>query len=441
MYRSRQRTWRAMTTWLAVILMTMNSAFGSGHLFSRMRACGSKPCGQQAVTCCVSPCETHCSSSAPQTSSRRRARGCFRQRVEQSQPSGCCGYDSMSTPTYSYESAGSDCWSGSVVMGSSYVGEVVYDGGYVDCGSVSSTCCSNDGYEVLSGDLYVESSDGGCSGTVVCESSCGCSDSSDCSGEVVVDGGCCGCSGSSGCSGCSGDVMTDGGEIMSDGCSSAGCADVEITEPAGEAVQTEDTDASDVPATTPADPVPTTKPDAPATPSSADAAGDEAAPTDDAPDDVDFDEDAYDEMGDLDDLPADPPALTEPADAADPALMEPADHPPELTEPADAIDSVDPVDPADPAEPPATDGGDESIDDLFGSSDQQPRVRRWQDNTGRFETVAQLSKINDTSVRLLKTNGRFCTVPLSRLSHGDFEYVQMQASRMGLSPLSRVASR
>ncbi len=50
-------------------------------------------------------------------------------------------------------------------------------------------------------------------------------------------------------------------------------------------------------------------------------------------------------------------------------------------------------------------------------------VRVWVDNTGNYGTTGRLIELNRDSVRLLKSNGRTCTVPNWRLSKADAAYV------------------
>lgn len=50
-------------------------------------------------------------------------------------------------------------------------------------------------------------------------------------------------------------------------------------------------------------------------------------------------------------------------------------------------------------------------------------MRTWNDNSGTFSVEGRLILITETYVRLLKTNGRTCTVPFDRLSQADAEYV------------------
>jgi len=61
-------------------------------------------------------------------------------------------------------------------------------------------------------------------------------------------------------------------------------------------------------------------------------------------------------------------------------------------------------------------------------------VRTWIDNTGLFSTKGRLIEINRTNVRLMKPNGRTCTVPHSRLSEADAAYVD-SISKQQQAPL------
>lgn len=53
----------------------------------------------------------------------------------------------------------------------------------------------------------------------------------------------------------------------------------------------------------------------------------------------------------------------------------------------------------------------------------QTEMRTWQDDSGTFSTEGRLILITETFVRLLKPNGRTCTVPVERLSAEDAAYV------------------
>jgi hypothetical protein len=58
-------------------------------------------------------------------------------------------------------------------------------------------------------------------------------------------------------------------------------------------------------------------------------------------------------------------------------------------------------------------------------------MRTWVDNTGNYSCRGRLVSLLDGHVRLLKDNGRTSTVPLSRLSANDVQFVDRQASAGG----------
>jgi hypothetical protein len=79
----------------------------------------------------------------------------------------------------------------------------------------------------------------------------------------------------------------------------------------------------------------------------------------------------------------------------------------------------------------------EEKDPLFGSAPSvlheagglaSNEMRQWTDNTGSFSCRGRLVRFYEGQVRLLKENGRTTTVPLARLSTGDLEFVNRQAS-------------
>jgi hypothetical protein len=55
-------------------------------------------------------------------------------------------------------------------------------------------------------------------------------------------------------------------------------------------------------------------------------------------------------------------------------------------------------------------------------------LRLWTDNSGNFSCRGRLIRFYEGQVRLLKENGKTTTVPLARLSTGDLEFVNRQAS-------------
>jgi hypothetical protein len=69
------------------------------------------------------------------------------------------------------------------------------------------------------------------------------------------------------------------------------------------------------------------------------------------------------------------------------------------------------------------------------SLDSTP-YRVWIDNTGRYSTEGRLIKITKDYVRLLKRNGRTCTVPHERLGDADAAYVEAIAEELAKSRLA-----
>jgi hypothetical protein len=96
-----------------------------------------------------------------------------------------------------------------------------------------------------------------------------------------------------------------------------------------------------------------------------------------------------------------------------------------------------PAAPAAPAKPAPA--------DPFGAVERQSAellvMRRWQDNTGKFSVNGKLFEILDGKVRLLKDNGRTCTVPMYRLSPADADYVRLVIARLGTGSLGQLASQ
>jgi hypothetical protein len=70
-------------------------------------------------------------------------------------------------------------------------------------------------------------------------------------------------------------------------------------------------------------------------------------------------------------------------------------------------------------------------------------MRQWVDDTGTFRVKGQLILILEGKVRLLKETGRTTTVPLTRLSAADRQYVEDVISRYGtdLTQLGQLAAR
>jgi hypothetical protein len=88
---------------------------------------------------------------------------------------------------------------------------------------------------------------------------------------------------------------------------------------------------------------------------------------------------------------------------------------------------------------------DGRLDGLFGPSRNQSEetdatrtisfisnrmpFRAWWDNTGNYRTIGSLLVVGEDHVRLIKANGRTCTVPFHRLSDADLKYVQAQVEQ------------
>src|SRR5688500_18729894 len=54
----------------------------------------------------------------------------------------------------------------------------------------------------------------------------------------------------------------------------------------------------------------------------------------------------------------------------------------------------------------------------------QASGREWSDSTGKFKVDAELADVTAESVRLRKSSGEFTTVPLTRLSKADQDFVK-----------------
>jgi len=113
------------------------------------------------------------------------------------------------------------------------------------------------------------------------------------------------------------------------------------------------------------------------------------------------------------------PAMKEPAVPAEPVPAVPATPAPAVEE--NLFD--EPADKPAPAEPKAE-------NDPFSTTGPLPiqPVRRWIDDTGLHETVGRLVEVQPDRIRILKANGRFALVPLSRLSRHDQNHIATQQS-------------
>jgi hypothetical protein len=72
-------------------------------------------------------------------------------------------------------------------------------------------------------------------------------------------------------------------------------------------------------------------------------------------------------------------------------------------------------------------------DDPFSALPAEP-VRRWFDDSGSHDTVGRLVEVHPDHVRIIKLNGRFTTVPRSRLSTADQSYVTTMGERLAAKP-------
>jgi hypothetical protein len=116
------------------------------------------------------------------------------------------------------------------------------------------------------------------------------------------------------------------------------------------------------------------------------------------------------------------PALKEESSAkpAPPKPAPPAPVKPAPPEPAPAMPAPPaPVKPAPPEPAPA----EKAAAPATQAARDLPPYRTWTDITGNYHTQAQLVDVLGDAVRLLKSNGRTCRVPLDRLSVADRQYV------------------
>jgi hypothetical protein len=87
----------------------------------------------------------------------------------------------------------------------------------------------------------------------------------------------------------------------------------------------------------------------------------------------------------------------------------------------------------------------DELDALFGlgANTRSPdfggaEYRQWVDNSGAYQVKARLAVIYADKVKLMKENGKFTTVPLSRLSEADFGYVNWVASSLTKGSAARL---
>ena len=109
---------------------------------------------------------------------------------------------------------------------------------------------------------------------------------------------------------------------------------------------------------------------------------------------------------------------------------------PEPVEPEKVIEEPSRI-PAKEKEPVRAKEQVDELDALFGIGAFTPpaefkgaEYRQWIDNSGAYQIKARLAVVYVDKVKLLKENGKFTTVPLSRLSDADFGYVSWVASNL-----------
>jgi len=105
----------------------------------------------------------------------------------------------------------------------------------------------------------------------------------------------------------------------------------------------------------------------------------------------------------------------------------------------------------DPKNAPATDSdadAESELDKLFGISAfvsptkfEGAEFRQWVDNTGAYRVKARLAVIYADKIKLLKENGNYSTVELSRLSESDFGYVQWVATNLNGETSSKLVNK
>jgi hypothetical protein len=158
--------------------------------------------------------------------------------------------------------------------------------------------------------------------------------------------------------------------------------------------------------------------------------------------------------GSLDDLFGDPEAEAAPAeDAAEPAAGSGA-------EASESLDDIFGTAVEEPSEAVSEEAEALDFDNLFGKGEavaqsvavqsvsvasvdplSRTHQRTWIDNTGSFSVEGRLIEINEEAVRLLKTNGRTCTVPHRRLSPADAAYVQSVVAQLPEETVAMAVNR
>jgi hypothetical protein len=147
------------------------------------------------------------------------------------------------------------------------------------------------------------------------------------------------------------------------------------------------------------------------------------------------------------DSPEAPAPVPAPSPAEDDPFA-PATTPVPAPPPAPAVDDDDPFAPAPagnrtsrpaaPASPPPV--ADPFANPFRTSAAGGFPVREWSDDSGLFQISGRLVAIVDGKVRILKTTGRTTTVPLSRLSVADRQYVA-EVTHTAESAATQVAAR
>jgi hypothetical protein len=139
--------------------------------------------------------------------------------------------------------------------------------------------------------------------------------------------------------------------------------------------------------------------------------------------------------------PEEPEATEEPAE--EPAPKQPTEEKPaaEEEEEENLFDETDGD--ADEKAEPTEEKTEEpkAEDDPFAGILRAPNepVRRWIDNTGLHETIGRLVEVHPDHIRILKANGRHATVPFTRLSHHDQDYVNTTGARIAAEQRSQPA--
>ena len=79
-------------------------------------------------------------------------------------------------------------------------------------------------------------------------------------------------------------------------------------------------------------------------------------------------------------------------------------------------------------------------EDIIPSGGEEP-LREWTDTTGAFQIDATFVSYEDGNVRLRRFDGKITTVPISRLSKPDRDYVRRVTSKVATDKPPKTASR